>query len=330
MGRPEFTHSNTGSTLAPTERFYFLVLPGFSAIELSAGVDILSAANQATNSDRFAWQVISGAEEPVISSSGLKFNVDALLPETRSRESIVICAPTEGLEQLSNHLVQWLRKAYRFGTRIYALGGATPILAKIGLLQRQKISTHWRFLPLFSEQFPHIQAFDTIFEDGQPVVTCSGRSATLELFHSIVAKKCGDAIAQMVADQLLCSSLRRSTDRQIKSNLYRFGTRNSKLAHALRIMEENIETVPQTKKIAEEVGISTRQLERLFQRYLKTTPRNHMTDLRLQRSRLLLQQTDWDVVDVAIAVGFCSTGHFSRVYKNKFGVSPHVDRGGMF
>ena len=113
MGRPEFTHSKTGSTLATTERFYFLVLPGFSAIELSAGVDILSAANQATNSDRFAWQVISGAEEPVISSSGLKFNVDALLPETRSRETIVICAPTEGLEQLSNHLVQWLRKAYR-------------------------------------------------------------------------------------------------------------------------------------------------------------------------------------------------------------------------
>jgi len=74
------------------------------------------------------------------------------------------------------------------------------------------------------------------------------------------------------------------------------------------------------------VSITRRQLERLFSATLNDTPTRFYQNLRLDRARELLQQTDMSITSVCVACGFESPSHFSRAYRARFGTSPRNDR----
>jgi len=103
--------------------------------------------------------------------------------------------------------------------------------------------------------------------------------------------------------------------------------RNNHLANAIAMMRDSLEDPMSPAIIASEIGISTRQLERLFGKYLNSSPKKYFLEMRLDRARHLLLQTEMSIVDVAMACGFQSTGHFSRVYRTNFGVTPMLQKG---
>ncbi len=98
--------------------------------------------------------------------------------------------------------------------------------------------------------------------------------------------------------------------------------RNTHLVKAIGIMNASVEAPMSPADIAVELGISMRQLERTFGKYLNTSPQRYYMDLRLERGRRLLIQTEGSVTEVALACGFQSTGHFTRVYRATYGVTP--------
>ena len=108
----------------------------------------------------------------------------------------------------------------------------------------------------------------------------------------------------------------------------RIGFRHPKLSEILALMETNLEEPLRPGDLAETVNISTRQLERLFRRYLQSTPKKYYVDMRLQRAQNLLLQTNMSVTNVCVACGFNSTSHFARLFRQRYGVSPHRLRKG--
>ncbi len=74
------------------------------------------------------------------------------------------------------------------------------------------------------------------------------------------------------------------------------------------------------------IDLSRRQLERLFRRHLGQSPARFYLQLRLNRARLLLHQTDISVIDVALACGFVSASHFSKCYRQTYGRTPRAER----
>ncbi len=94
-------------------------------------------------------------------------------------------------------------------------------------------------------------------------------------------------------------------------------------------MEANIEEAIELDELASYVGLSRRQLERLFQKYLQCTPSKYYMKLRLFRARQLLKQTSMSIIDVAAACGFVSTPHFSKCYREHLGIPPREERRGI-
>ncbi|WP_136441796.1 GlxA family transcriptional regulator [Pacificoceanicola onchidii] len=329
MGRPEISIDAGEANLVAVERFFFLLLPGFSALDLGAGLDSLAAANVARGEAGFTWQIVSETGDPVAASTCMTVEVEGGLPDLRCRDCVVLCAPLIEVQVASAVLKAWLRRAMRFGAQICALGGGAAVLAQTGLGQDQKLSAHWKLQPALAEMFPDLEAVCSVFEEDSAVATCGGGAATLDLFSALIGRKHGSAIASQVADQLLYASVRDRNDRQTRSDLCRLGTRHEKLGQAIRLIQDGLEETLSPSLIAGQVGLSTRQLERLFQRYLGTSPKIHMTTLRLDKARLLLQQTQMRVVDVAVACGFSSPGHFSKLYRSHFGISPHFEHGAI-
>ena len=107
----------------------------------------------------------------------------------------------------------------------------------------------------------------------------------------------------------------------------RIGIRHPKLAQVIRMMETHIEDPISPAILAQDVGMSTRQLERLFRRYLSRSPKRYYMELRLQKARNLLMQTDMTVINVALACGFTSPSHFSKCYRSHYQTTPYRERG---
>lgn len=143
----------------------------------------------------------------------------------------------------------------------------------------------------------------------------------------MISEDHGRDVAMMVVDQLALTPIRSATDEQRLSVPARMGVRHPKLIAVIRRMEENIEEPVGPVTLAWEAGMSTRQLERLFRRYLNRSPKRYYMELRLQQARRLLLQTDMSVINVALACGFTSPSHFSKCYRSHFGRTPYRERG---
>ena len=78
---------------------------------------------------------------------------------------------------------------------------------------------------------------------------------------------------------------------------------NQKLIAAIGLMESTADEPRDVQQIAADVGLSPRQLERLFAKYLHASPSHHYLELRLDRARELLLQTTKPILDVAVACG---------------------------
>ena len=157
--------------------------------------------------------------------------------------------------------------------------------------------------------------------------TTAGGTASIDLMLKIIAAEHGQDLANSVADQLIYSSIRTDQDSQRLSIPTRIGVRHPKLSLVIQMMEANIEEPISPGVLAKDVGMSTRQLERLFRRYLSRSPKRYYMELRLQKARNLLIQTDMSVINVALACGFASPSHFSKCYRSHYDTTPYRERG---
>ena len=200
-------------------------------------------------------------------------------------------------------------------------------MAKAGLLDDKKATIHWENQDSFGEEFLEVELTKTVFVcDGNRYTTAGGTSS-IDLLLKIIADEHGEELANAVADQMIYSSIRTDQDTQRLSVPTRIGVRHPKLSKVIQMMEVNIEEPISPSILAKDVGMSTRQLERLFRRYLDRSPKRYYMELRLQKARNLLMQTDMSVINVALACGFASPSHFSKCYRAHYDTTPYRERG---
>ena len=101
------------------------------------------------------------------------------------------------------------------------------------------------------------------------------------------------------------------------------------VATTLLRFEEIISRIPDAdlincsaEKLAEMCGCSLRHFRRMFRKQFKTSIRAKQTELRLQKARQLLAETDEKIVSIATESGYRHLGFFNAMFKKKFGVTP--------
>jgi transcriptional regulator GlxA family with amidase domain len=211
--------------------------------------------------------------------------------------------------------------------KIGAVCTASYALAAAGLLDGKRATIHWENHDSFSEVFENINLTKSVYVLDGNRFTAAGGTSAIDLMLKLIADEHGPDLANSVADQLVYSSIRTDQDTQRLSVPTRIGVRHPKLAQVIRMMETHIEDPISPAILAQDVGMSTRQLERLFRRYLSRSPKRYYMELRLQKARNLLMQTDMSVINVALACGFTSPSHFSKCYRAHYQTTPYRERG---
>lgn len=208
--------------------------------------------------------------------------------------------------------------------------GGVLWLAAAGLLDgRRACSADWLCGHL-QQQHPAVVWSQGLWEldasPGQAVLaSCSRPLAVLDLILALLARAHGEALARQLAGRLGLSSLR-GRDERVLGEGSAHALMPPKLAEALALMQANLAEPLPTDDIARLVGLSRRQLERLFKQHLDALPSRHYLELRLARSRELLQRTGQSILQVGLACGFSSGPHFSNAYKAAFGCTPREER----
>ncbi|MEO1949740.1 MULTISPECIES: GlxA family transcriptional regulator [Thioclava] len=305
----------------------FMLLDRFTMMAFASAIEPLRLANQVSGRTLYTWKLASETGEDVTCSNGTTFRTDIGLEELGRDTMVLVCGGIDVAEAVTKPLLNWLRREARRGATIGGLCTGSYALARAGLLDGKRATIHWENVDAFAEDFPDIELTKGVFVIDGNRVTTAGGTASIDLMLRLIARDHGEELANTVADQLIHSSIRSDRDTQRLSIPTRIGVRHPKLAQVIGRMERNIEDPISPATLATEVGMSARQLERLFRRYLNRSPKRYYMELRLQKARNLLMQTEMSVINVAMACGFASPSHFSKCYRAHYQTTPYRERG---
>lgn len=296
-------------------------------ISFASAIEPLRLANRNAQQTLYTWKLAGESGTSETCSNGTTMLVDMGLEEVSRDDVVIICGGNRIKESTTKPVLNWIRREARKGVELAGLCTASYTMAKAGLLDGKKCTIHWENHDSFEEEFDEVELTKSVFLIDGNRYTSAGGTASLDLLLKLIATDHGPDLANQVADQLIYSSIRTDRDEQRLSIPTRIGVRHPKLSAVIQMMEANIEEPISPSQLAKEVGMSTRQLERLFRRYLNRSPKRYYMELRLQKARNLLMQTDMSVINVALACGFASPSHFSKCYRSHYSTTPYRERG---
>ncbi len=311
------------------DKILFVLIPNFSMIALSGVIEPMRLANRLSGKTLYTWETASRDGGAVVASNGFSFNADVSVAEVRQTPSnIILCSGIDAHIYKDNAVIGWMRRWAREGSHIGALCTGAHVLAHAGLLNGYRCTIHWENLDSFTEEFPELDVRAELFEVDRDRFTCAGGVSGLDMMLQEIARKHGQELAANVAEQFMHERMREGHDDQRLPLQARLRISHPKLIRAIAEMEHHTEEALSRDEIADRVGLSRRQLERLFRRYLNTSPARYYLRLRLNRAKTLLTQTTMPVTEVAFASGFTSASHFSKCYRDMFGRTPRAERRG--
>lgn len=308
-----------------SELIVFLLMPGFSLLDFAAIAEPLRSANR-LGGELYRWKVLSADGHPVSASNGMSMAVDGPLETLEAASILYVVAAYDPLARVDRTLKHWLKRQANAGITLGGVDTGAFVLAEAGLLQGFRVTVHWETIAAFIERYPALRISHEIFEIDGRRITSAGGTASMDLMLELIARRHGRDLAIRVAEQFVLGQIRPQKNLQRSPLGERYGVNNTKLLSAIAQMEQHIETPLAIDPLAANVGITRRQLERLFRTGMGESPAGFYLNLRLERGRQLLQQTDLSVMEVSLACGFESSSYFARCYKNRFQRPPRRDR----
>jgi transcriptional regulator GlxA family with amidase domain len=308
------------------QRFGFLVVPNFSLIALSSAVDPLRLANGVLERRAYEFVVVAATTEAVPSSDGIRVVPDCTMAESGDFDAVFVIGPNPLPRRGYGESSAWLRRMAAHGAALGGIDTGSYVLAKAGLLKGYRCTIHWEDRDALLEDFPGIEVSDQLFEIDRDRYTCSGGVSPLDLMTTLLSRPPGSRrLAEQVTD-LLVAQRRSPDEKQVVPLRHRLAGGHPLVVSALELMDNNLEEPLSPREIAGYLGISRRQLERLFSEQLGMSPARKYLQLRLERARLALLRSTRAPEDIAQSTGFVSMPHFITRYREAYGCTPAADR----
>ncbi len=311
----------------PPHSFAFVLVPDFSMQPVISAIEPLRIANYVAAENLYEYGLYSIDGNPVTSSNGLSLGPCHHVSKIGKNHIVILCSGLNFKHHVNKQLLNWTKMASRFYPVIGGLCTGAQIMAQAGILEGYKCTIHWENISSFQEEYPYIHVTENLYQIDRNRITCSGGIAPIDMMLSIIAHFHGDILASNVADQVLHTLTRKHNDQQRMSLTTRVGTRHPKLIKVIELMHQNLENPLSPAHLSRLVSLSTRQLERLFRRYVGLSPKRYYVELRLKKARQLLLQTNLQISAVSLACGFSSPSHFAKCYRSLYGATPYRERG---
>ncbi len=306
-------------------RIVFCLCPGVPLFSIASALDVLRHANRFAGTQFYSWTFLCEGNRPVQDGNGLWLYPGKDIAEVTPPDLAFIVAGFDAGQIKQPQLCAWIAKQALDGCQIGGISNGAFLLAARGLLNHYSATTHWEDFESFCLLFPLVHARYQRFVIDRNRLTCAGGSATLDMFIEIARQDLGNAIALKISRQMLLQEqsivLPGSPNSRLLGQHY-----SPQLQHAMGMIEAGVGQSITVADLASRIGVSRRELLRLFRRELNKTPSSILTQRRLDRARSLILNTRLPMITIADSVGFSSQSHLTSSYHAQFGITPARQR----
>ncbi len=297
-----------------------LLLPHTSLSHYGQIAELLLHTNRVLEYAKYRLQLISVGGECVLGRATTYLDSEGV-------DTLFIIGDLITPNEADSMFERWLVQQTKMGVKMLAIGTGIHPLANAGLLNGKCSCCHWSSIEKLRQTFPEVLWSHQLFEQDAQLMTCAGGASTTDLMLAWLAQQQDLDMAVHLSEWFLVERMRPKDTQQRIPLKARIGTSQPKLIEAVTLMETNIEEPLSPDDLAYHVGLSRRHLERLFKKHLDSVPSRFYLQLRLDKARQMLRDTDRSIVEVGMACGFSSASHFSTTYRTHFNVTPRQERG---
>ncbi|MFI8983017.1 GlxA family transcriptional regulator [Ectopseudomonas khazarica] len=316
----------------PDLRFLLLPLPEFALLPFGGFLDKLrfSADDEDYSRQRYCtWTILGLQPGHVSSSSGAALRVEATPQELTLAEHDYLVLfggrNAQATAALAPAYRALLRRAVRAGVKLVAIDNASFLLAACGLLDGHQVAVHWRHQAEFRASFAHLRlAHERLYSIDSERISCAGGTAAIDLAVELLARGSGRARAlKGLADMLVDET--RSGQHALRS-LHGTSSGERHVDRAIALMRHGLASADGIEQLAASVGISRRQLDRLFRARQGMSAREYWNELRLQHVRWRLLNSSHSLAQIADEIGASDASHLGKLFRQRFGVAPGAFR----
>jgi transcriptional regulator GlxA family with amidase domain len=266
--------------------------------------------------------------QPMVESEHLMLKVPWRLSSLRWADTIIV----PGLENLdgslSERIFQELRRAASRAVRVASICSGAFVLARSGLLDGLRATTHWLAAGELARRFPAIDVNpDVLYIDNGNVLTSAGAAAGLDLCLYLIRRDFGAEVASHAARAAVMPLERAGGQAQFIIHQQPVTVDHPSIGSLLVWIEQNLRMELVLPVIAQQAAMSTRTLSRRFREQVGTTPARWIADIRVRHGQRLLETTDLSVEEIAAEVGFKSASVMRVQFRRTVGTSPITYRG---
>jgi len=308
-------------------RLGFVLMPQFAMGAFAAFTDLLGLLDSQTDTPGpCSWEVVADTLIPVRSASGVQVVPTDLLGDPLRFDYIVVVGGLQApADPARPGLLAWLRQAARGGRHLAALCNGVFALAQAGVASGYRLCIGGHLYRDFIERHPAWPP-DRLVTDRPAVfdrrrISCAGGPAVTDVAVRILARHLPRADIQRALRLLQIEAGEPHSQVQPPPPGVPADSPPA-LRRAVLLIQQYAGQGLSLAELSSRLGLSPRQLQRLFRQHLGTTPQAHARTVRLRLVAWMLRQTDKSIAAVASDCGFADAAHMGRAFRAEYGSSP--------
>jgi transcriptional regulator GlxA family with amidase domain len=303
-----------------------LAMPNVQLLDVSGPLDVFAEANIQAGVETYKLRVVATDPGNIRSSSGVRIVPDLIIGQAINEKFdtlLIAGAPNAPDAQLKEATVLWLRHVLPGLRRYGSVCTGAFILAKAGLLDGRRVTTHWAVARRLAKMFPGVIVdTDAIHVRDGRLRTAAGVTAGLDLALALVEEDLGRDLAMKVAGRLVMFFRRPGGQNQF----IRKGEVGLNGRSALQEVQRWISANPgedfRISQLAKRMGLSSRHFARIFKTEVGTTPADWVREVRVTAACRMLESGKTSPKAVASNCGFANADTLRRAFVSILGVTP--------
>jgi len=310
-------------------KVFVLLLPKVHVFDFSCPVQVFYESNQ-FGEKKFDIKYVASTKE-ILTEQQVIFSSLTNIEDCKVKPQDVICIPGVDFNAFSSGEIDkeiqrckdFVKSHHEQGGAIISICTGALVLAKMGLLDYKKCSTHWKCFDYLRSHFPKVKLQEnSLFTIDQEIHTSAGMTTGIDMTLAYLERKYDPLLAARVAREMVINVRREDIGDQ-KNTFLNFKNRFHPVVYEVQqILESRMHEIVSVKQLAEELNMSERNLNRLFKKHMKVSITTYRNKVKLDAAKRLLLYSEKSVKEISGYLGYATEPYFIRLWKKNFGVSP--------
>lgn len=273
----------------------------------------------------FDIKFVGTNKEVRLHDGAFSVHTDLLLDEVKKTDLIFIPAfygDTSRFLETNEEFIPWIAEQNKRGAEVVSLCVGAFMLAKTGLLDGKKCSTHWNATVEFREMFPEIELVtDKIITEQDGIYTSGGATSYWNLLLYLV-EKFTDRETAILTSKIFAIDFNRHSQTHFMIFKGQKTHTDEDIKRAQKFIESNFQEKITVDALCDECAISRRSLERRFKRATNNTVNEYIQRVKIEAAKKSFETSRKNITEVMLDVGYSDTKAFRGIFKKITGMTP--------